>query len=74
MSKKQTPVNPYWERICAIAERQRAKGMSTYGKGIECNPKDIVERIEYLEEELVDGLMYCEWIKDKLLCESGKEN
>ena len=59
--------NPYWERICKIADKQRAKGISTYGQGIESNPMDIVGRLEYLEEELIDALMYCEWIKDKLL-------
>ena len=56
--------NPYWKNICSIAERQREKGISTYGKGIEENPADIITRIEYLQEELVDALMYCEWIKD----------
>lgn len=59
-------MNPYWNNICAIAERQRKKGMETYGKGLEDNQKDIITRIEYLEEELVDALMYCEWIKDYL--------
>jgi hypothetical protein len=56
--------NPYWDNVCAIADRQREKGVSTYGQGIEKNPADIIKRIEYLEEELVDALMYCEWIKD----------
>lgn len=56
--------NPYWKNICAIAERQRAKGIATYGQGIEMNPADAVTRIQYLQEELVDALMYCEWIKD----------
>ena len=56
--------NPYWKNICAIADRQREKGIKTYGSGIEDNPADIITRIEYLEEELVDALMYCEWIKD----------
>ena len=56
--------NPYWNNICAIADRQREKGIKTYGSGIEDNPADIITRIEYLEEELVDVLMYCEWIKD----------
>lgn len=56
--------NPYWNNICAIADRQREKGIKTYGSGIEDNPADIITRIEYLEEELVDALMYCEWIKD----------
>ena len=56
--------NPYWKNICAIAERQRAKGIATYGQGIEMNPADVITRIEHLQEELVDALMYCEWIKD----------
>ena len=58
--------NPYWNNICAIAERQREKGVKTYGSGIEDNLADIITRIEYLQEELVDGLMYCEWIKDHI--------
>ena len=56
--------NPYWQRITAIAEKQRAKGMSKYGQGLEANPADILERINHLQEELIDGLMYCEWIKE----------
>ena len=61
---KKADENPYWKNICALAEKQREKGMKTYGTGIEDNPADIITRIEYLEEELVDALMYCEWIKD----------
>lgn len=65
--------NPYWEKINAIAERQRAKGMNTYGQGLEMNTADIVTRLEYLQEELIDALMYCEWIKDHLRrAEDGK--
>ena len=59
--------NPYWERICILAEEQRAKGLETYGQGLENNPAGIVERINHLQEELIDGLMYCEWIKEKYL-------
>lgn len=62
-----TDRNPYWERICKIAEKQRAKGMETYGKGLEDNPLTIAERLTYLEEELVDGLMYIEHIKARLI-------
>ena len=49
-----------------MAKKQRAKGMETYGQGLEMNPADMIQRIEHLQEELIDGLMYCEWIKDKL--------
>ena len=58
--------NPYWKRICKLSDKQRAKGMKTYGQGLESNPAAIIERIDHLEEELIDGLMYCEWIKDKI--------
>lgn len=61
---KEEKQNPYWERITAIAEKQRAKGMSKYGQGLEANPADILARINHLQEELIDGLMYCEWIKE----------
>ena len=56
--------NPYWENIEAIAARQRQKGIDTYGQGLEANPADIMIRMTYLEEELIDALMYIEWAKD----------
>ena len=56
--------NPYWENIEAISDRQRQKGIDTYGQGLEANPADIITRLTYLEEELVDALMYIEWAKD----------
>jgi hypothetical protein len=58
--------NPYWERICKLSDRQRQKGIDTYGRGLEKNQAAMIKRIEHLEEELIDGLMYCEWIKDRL--------
>lgn len=66
--------NPYWQRICRIAEKQREKGVETYGQGIESNPLNIIGRLEYLEEELIDALMYCEWIKDKLVELEGEND
>lgn len=56
--------NPYWKNIQAIADRQRQKGIDTYGQGLEENPADMVTRLTYLEEELIDALMYIEWAKD----------
>lgn len=59
--------NPYWERITQIAEKQRDKGIETYGQGLEqYNTPDAISRIEYIQEELIDGLMYLEWLKDRL--------
>lgn len=66
LEKSENHNNPYWENICKIAEKQRNKGIETYGQGLEDNHCDIEKRIQYLEEELVDALMYCEWIKQYL--------
>ena len=60
------PTNPYWENITKLAARQREKGIKTYGCGIEENRADVLTRIEYIEEELIDALMYLEWIKEGL--------
>lgn len=59
----------YWGNVCEIQKRQRKKGIAKYGQRLEEN-KDmtICERLEYLQEELVDGLMYIEHIK-KMLCD-----
>ena len=62
--------NPYWERICAISNRQREKGINTYGQGLEDNHMSVITCMEYLEEELIDALMYIEHIKETL---GGKE-
>lgn len=62
-TKWESAENPYWKRIEALAEQQRAKGISKYGQGLEMNPMKIIERLTYLEEELMDGLFYIEHIK-----------
>lgn len=56
--------NPYWDRITLIANRQRSKGITEYGKGIEDDTADINVRLERIEEELIDALMYIEHLKD----------
>lgn len=72
IEKGKTMSNPYWKNICSMAEKQRAKGFKTYGMGLEDNKKDVITRIEYLQEELIDALMYCEWIKDQIGGKDGK--
>ena len=64
--------NPYWERITELSNRQRKKGIETYGQGLEDNYRPMLERMQYLEEELVDSLMYIEWIKDMMTGEETK--
>lgn len=64
------PVKPdpdrrdYWANVCAIQKRQTEKGVRTYGQRLEDNKSlTPVQRLEYLEEELIDALMYIEHIK-----------
>ena len=58
--------NPYWKRIEGLSNAQRAKGMKTYGKGLEMNSEAISKRLTYIEEELIDALMYIEHCKEYL--------
>lgn len=54
----------YWQNITDIYKTQRAKGLATYGQTLEENEADIIVRLQAIEEELVDALMYIEWIKE----------
>lgn len=55
----------YWERICAINNRQTAKGQQKYGQRLEDNTTLTTEqRIEHAEEELIDALKYLEHLKE----------
>ncbi len=54
----------YWQNIAKINQKQEAKGVSKYGQNLEDNiTLSTVQRIEHLQEELIDGLKYCEHIK-----------
>lgn len=54
----------YRERIIGLLDKQIDKGLRKYGVLIEKNDTLTSEqRIEHLEEELVDALMYCEHLK-----------
>lgn len=57
----------YLNRITARFHRQEQKGVLKYGTVLEDNHGNYDYRLEHLTEELTDGLMYCEWLK-----ESGK--
>lgn len=60
------PKNLYWDRVTDIAENQRSKGLKEYGHPLDQDTSGIIERINLLEEELVDSLMYIEHIKEYL--------
>lgn len=54
----------YWENVCEINRRQEEKGLSKYGQTLEDNSTLMTnQRIEHLEEELIDALKYAEHLK-----------
>jgi hypothetical protein len=57
----------YWDNITKIYKKQESKGLSQYGQPLEFNKDDIMTRLLYIEEELVDGLLYIEWLKDNII-------
>lgn len=58
------PADTYWSRISKINARQEEKGLGKYGQPLEENVTlNREQRIEHLEEELIDGLKYCEHLK-----------
>lgn len=60
--------NDYWQNICDIQQRQTDKGIQHYGQRLEDNEDmSVLDRLTYLEEELIDALMYIEHLKKVLL-------
>lgn len=59
------PVNSvYRESVVGMIDGQVEKGYFKYGVLLEQNRTlTMMQRIEHLQEELIDGLMYCEHIK-----------
>ena len=54
----------YVKSIINLLQRQREKGIAKYGQILEENTTlSRVQRVEHIEEELIDALMYAEHIK-----------
>lgn len=54
----------YWSNICKIQQKQTQKGIEKYGQVLEENLElSWEQRLTYLQEELIDGLMYLEHAK-----------
>ena len=60
--------NDYWQNICDIQDKQTNKGIRHYRQRLEDNEDmTVLDRLTYLEEELIDALMYIEHLKRVLL-------
>lgn len=58
--------NPLWERINEKARKQREKGIKEYGRGLEDDAAGINTRLDRIEEEMIDALMYIEHLRGVL--------
>ena len=57
-------MNKYWDNINELYAQQRKKGINKYGQVLEDNVTlTTQQRLEHLQEELIDGLMYAEHLK-----------
>ena len=57
----------YWSRVCEIQKRQTDKGLKKYGQVLEDTPDMAIStRLNHIEEELIDALMYIEHLKEIL--------
>lgn len=58
----------YRDNIIAMIDRQRDKGLSKYGEVLEDNVTLTVDqRLEHIQEELIDALMYVEHLRSAVL-------
>ncbi len=54
----------YWENIEKLHRKQEQKGLEKYGMLLEQNTElTAEERVQHIQEELIDALMYCEHLK-----------
>lgn len=57
----------YWDNVCDLQKKQTEKGIEHYGQKLEDDDAmTINDRLVYLEEELIDALMYIEHLKKVL--------
>lgn len=57
-------MNQYSKNIVRLLRKQNEKGLKKYGVTLEANKTlSTIQRIEHLQEELIDGLQYCEHLK-----------
>ena len=64
--EKITTTDRYRKAIVDKLDVQITKGVRTYGQLLQDNNKlGFNERLDYLQEELIDGMQYIEFIREK---------
>ena len=65
--EEQPKQNTYWQNICELNSKQEQKGISKYGQTLEDNTTlSVLQRLEHLQEELLDAMKYTEHLKPVL--------
>lgn len=60
-------MSKYWNNVCEIQKEQTAKGIKKYGFTLEdSDDMPLYKTLTYLQEELIDALMYIEHIKSSV--------
>ena len=58
--------NNYRRNIIAKIDKQISKGINKYGQKLEENDISMKEKLNHLEEELVDALFYIQHLKEEI--------
>lgn len=53
-------------RVCTEIMQRQAMGKRKYGTTLAENPAALIERLQHLKEELLDGALYAQWAIDSL--------
>lgn len=56
----------YIDDLLKLHYKQTDKGMSKYGQPLEQHDADILDRLNHIQEELMDALHYTFWLGEKL--------
>lgn len=51
-------------RVCAEIMQRKEIGKQKYGTTLAENPAALIERLQHLKEELLDGALYAQWVID----------
>lgn len=53
-------------QVIAEIERRQQRGIEKYGLTLSQNMAELEERLQHMKEELLDGVMYCQWAINKI--------
>lgn len=54
------------QQIIEEIERRQMRGIQKYGVTLSQNMAELEARLQHMKEELLDGVMYCQWAINKI--------